>query len=205
MSTQTPWGTSVKQKTLANGITYFSTSRHGGYLASPDRVAQMPPALRHRAACLNLIEPNGSAWFEEHNDWSLLALSYPEAFKAQDLDMANATMKHHYPDTWEAFTGKVIAPGESKLRDQERLKECHNEVRSYLPLYEHVPDGMMGVVTTVGGLRTEDAVESCWLVPKAEFDKSLSWFVINPDVHQRLAANIKFGAYKQQHRHLEAA
>jgi len=76
--TYSPWGHNPDAIKIANGIWSISTPRHGGYHLSPERVAAMPSDWLARSF-------NGQGqrgWFEEDVDWCLVALAFPDDWKA---------------------------------------------------------------------------------------------------------------------------
>ncbi|CAB4158610.1 hypothetical protein UFOVP703_21 [uncultured Caudovirales phage] len=80
--TSTPWGTAELVEVVAPGIRRVHTARHGGYHLAPERIAQMPEALR----CIPTFQPH--PWFEEDCDWILVVLSFPDLF--DDAHVAGA-------------------------------------------------------------------------------------------------------------------
>jgi len=77
----TPWGRSQQQNTLATGIVFYSTARHGGYHLSQQRFFEMPESLR-KARDPQWTTGTDSSWFEEDLDWCLVCLAFPEYFSA---------------------------------------------------------------------------------------------------------------------------
>lgn len=207
MAISTPWGPSHTSHTIALGIVRYTTASHGGYNLTKSRVDAMPPVMQQLLHKIGAITCNGEAWLEEDNEWALAAFAFPADFKAEDIACAEVMMKNHYPDTWEAITGKQLQPGESRIRDEQRFYEAnkhnHIAIRSYWHLYEHVTDGMIGLATTVGGVHHRDAEESYWLVPQREFNDNPYNFVIDPARHEKL--NVKLGAYKAAYANTPAA
>lgn len=200
MTTSTPWGPAQQSKTIAHGIVRYSTASHGGYHLTKGRVDAMPRVMRELMDKIGAIESDGEAWLEEDNAWALVAFAFPSEFSLNDVTCAEVMMKNHFPDTWEAITGKQLKPGQSRIRDElcfaEANKHNHVAIRSYWHLYEHVTDGMIGLATTVGGVHHRDAEETYWLVPEKEFNANPHHFVVDPSRHERLT--VKLGAYKAQ-------
>lgn len=76
--TYSPWGHNPDVTKVANGIWSVDTPSHGGYYLSPERVAAMPEGWASRS-----FNGNGRhGWFEEDVDWSMVALAFPEDWKA---------------------------------------------------------------------------------------------------------------------------
>lgn len=75
MTVNTPWGPSQTTKTLATGIISITTAGHGGIYLEPLRqshVARLFPDFATFA---------GGPWYEEDEDWAVVALAFPEAFE----------------------------------------------------------------------------------------------------------------------------
>lgn len=82
----TPWGIAQSQRSIADGITTYSTASHGGIELSEERLAAMPAALRE------FLPFSGQpGWYEEDVDWSIVALAFPEAFDAKTVRSAVST------------------------------------------------------------------------------------------------------------------
>ena len=84
----TPWGQSDTQREVAPGITSHSTASHGGYHLDRQRQARVEkrfPAFRTFA---------GGPWYEEDQDWAVVALAFPEHFDAYHLRHALLTARH---------------------------------------------------------------------------------------------------------------
>jgi hypothetical protein len=95
--TSTPWGHPDTVTEIAPGIVFYSTPSHGGFWLSPERVAAMPKPLR------DFVPFGGSQagpgrWFEEDCDWSVVALSFPQFFKPEDIDVALKTLERYRPE-----------------------------------------------------------------------------------------------------------
>lgn len=60
---QTPWGTAQNKNKLCNGVTFYSTSSHGGIKVTKEQNKKIPPVFR-----------NKSGWYEE--DCEALIPSY---------------------------------------------------------------------------------------------------------------------------------
>lgn len=88
--TSSPWGTIQNVTQLAPGIWLVSTASHGGIKVSDQRLATMHPDWRQTAYSSN-------GWFEEDCDWALVALSFPDAFKPEDIEAARRTVAHFHP------------------------------------------------------------------------------------------------------------
>lgn len=114
-ATQTPWGIADADSTIhvAPGITFYTTSSHGGYHLSPERIAEMPQPLRD-------INPfAGPGWYEEDADWSLVALSFPQHFPDHAIPAAMNVLQQSKPELYAELTkdgwqGKIAAEGQQQ-------------------------------------------------------------------------------------------
>lgn len=83
---QTPWGESQDVTSTGRGILRVDTARHGGYFLDHDRqkrVRLMFPKFQPFA---------GWPWFEEDQDWAVVALAFPESFTPAQLRGAVRTV-----------------------------------------------------------------------------------------------------------------
>jgi hypothetical protein len=89
--TNSPWGLIQQVTQIAEGIWQVSTASHGGLKVSDQRLAAMPAQRR-------ATPYSHDGWFEEDLDWALVAVSFPEAFRPDDLAMARQSLAQYYPD-----------------------------------------------------------------------------------------------------------
>lgn len=75
----TPWGAPQHQESVAPGVTRVSTAGHGGYHVDASAVATMRPALAAFATFAG-GDGCGGRWFEEDEDWCVVALAFPHLF-----------------------------------------------------------------------------------------------------------------------------
>ena len=88
----TPWGVAQTMERVAEGITRYDTSSHGGYRLTPERVAAMPADIR-------AIKPYAAdGWYEEDEDWALVCLAFPECFPPDAFHFAVMTQQHSHPE-----------------------------------------------------------------------------------------------------------
>ena len=114
---RTPWGQAQYANHPAPGIVTVGCSQHGGIKLSPERNAEIPPALRNR-----------SGWYEEDCESAIVGLYHPDAFPhylGGDHDAIRAdmerTVKDYFPDQYEKATGETLTPDESSvLRDRQK-------------------------------------------------------------------------------------
>ncbi len=199
MGTSTPWGTSQSSEKIIPGIVFYSTAGHGGYHLTKKRVESLPAVIHLYLLQNKLIKPKGDAWLEEDCDWAFSVLAFPSEFSEERVKRAHDVARNFFPSIWEVLTGKTIMPGESYKRDKVIFAEVHKNdfiaVGAWGSWAEHVPEGMVGVVTTLGGSRKDGDEEVYWLVPDAEYQlRSRYGFIIDPSKHERL--NVVLGASK---------
>ena len=184
-SRHTPWGDSQDRRTISIGIERLETASHGGFWLSAQRVQGMPEPLREFSRL-----GAGGAWFEEDIDWSLVALSYPAHFSADEVASAENILRNWRPALWEALYGRVLQSGESQAKDKAAFHRAHVAewivIAAWGSWSSNVPVGFVGVMATPGGRRDAPLEVSHWLVPAAEYDAAQSDFVIDPTRHQRV-------------------
>ena len=103
----TPWGKSTHQKKVSEGITYYGTESHGGLKLSAEKLAQMPLAYR--------LE---KGWYEEDCEVYMVFYCFPDFFTTEQINKAESKIINYFPDEYETFTGKIIPPGGSCVKDQ---------------------------------------------------------------------------------------
>jgi hypothetical protein len=81
---RSPWGDVQQRTEIAPGIVSVSTEGHGGFMLSPQRVAELPDALR------GITTFAGPGWFEEDCDASIVILGFPQFFPAHVVRSAVA-------------------------------------------------------------------------------------------------------------------
>lgn len=95
----TIWGVPDTIREIAPGIDEVSTSSHGGFILSPERLAQMPENLR---SC-SFTKDNH---FEQDCSWCAVIIAWPEFFSVDDYNKASAMY-----DNWYAKKNKVSKAG----------------------------------------------------------------------------------------------
>ena len=93
----TPWGPAQGSRNIAEGITFHTTSSHGGIELSPTRLA-MPAELRNSPPWA------GEGWYEEDCDWAIVALAFPQHFSPREVRCAVLTVRGFCPRA-EAYVG----------------------------------------------------------------------------------------------------
>jgi len=175
-----PWGQIDNCETIAPGIYRVSTSSHGGYILSPQRLAAMPKALR-------LHNDNH---FEEDCEWCLVVLSFPDLFPDALRQEATLTCKNWYPHLWEAWTGTTLSLEESKEKARQHFHQQHAHdyvvITAWGDWHSQVPTHHVITGATLGGDRSK-AIRY-FLVPEQEYATRSSFgFVINPTLHPSVA------------------
>lgn len=184
-TTSTPWGTAQYANRYASGIISYGTAGHGGFHLSLTRNKQVHKAWR-------AID----GWYEEDCDWAIVAVTFPEAFHADIVEMAHACAKNWNPHGYEAATGTKVALEESlKLRD-EAFDAAH--VNDWVVTSasgdwaDWVPYGMVGVCATLGGRHRshyaeETPEERYFLVTKERYDAREGSYVVDEtvDIHTK--------------------
>lgn len=182
----TPWGPSQGATVYADGVVFHSTAGHGGFLLSPERNRKVHPRLRL----------NGGS-YEEDEAWAIVAFSFPHLFTGFERRCAERTMKDSYPDAWEAITGHVLGPGESRKKDERAFFEKHASdwiVVSAI-LCDHQP-GFTEVIATPGGKRGSDTEERRFLVPSDEYHVGRFGFVVDPERHAVYTGPSSFATWR---------
>lgn len=93
-----PWGAIQDITHVADGISFVSTPSHGGYKLDRKLNAKIPKIFRD---CASL--PGG--WYEEDCAWSIVAITFPEYFPPEALDIAHNSAKRWYPEQYTQLYG----------------------------------------------------------------------------------------------------
>lgn len=171
----TPWEMSQTSMTYADGVVFYSTASHGGFKLSDVRNAQVAEALRH-----------DDGWYEEDEDWSKVAVTFPALFTALERRHADRTIRNSWPDFRESFQGRELAPGESWEKDRRLFHEAHAQnwiVVAAITSKEH--PGMIECSAALGGKRNISKGLT-FLVPAEEYVAGRFGFVIDESRHRRI-------------------
>lgn len=169
----TPWGPSQGAVRYGEGVVFHSTSGHGGFHLSPERNARVHPLLR-----------DAGGWYEEDAAWAAVATAWPDLFTGVERRQAEETLRHSWPDAWEAIHGRVLRPGESRARDAEAFARDHAQDWVVISaIYSDLHPGFTEVVATRGWRREHQAEERRFLVPSAEYRIEAFGFVIDEARH----------------------
>lgn len=172
-SAYTPWGPSQGATVYAEGITCHSTAGHGGFHLSAERNRKVHPSLRA-----------SRGFYEEDECWAIVAISFPHLFTSFERRCAESTMKDSWPDEWEAITGIVLQPGESRRKDERAFLAEHADdwlVQSAILSDQHA--GFTEVIATKGGRHGDGVERRRFLVPSAEYRIGRFGFVVDPERH----------------------
>lgn len=125
-----------------------------------------------------------SGWYEEDAEWAIVAITFPHLFTCFERRCAEQTIKDSWPDAWEAITGTVLAPGESRRKDERAFEAAHADdwvvVSAITSNHEK---GFVECVATCGGRREHSAEERRFLVASAEYNVGRFGFVIDTQRH----------------------
>lgn len=169
----TPWGPSQGAVRYGEGVVFHTTSGHGGFHLAADRNARVHPLLR-----------NAGGWYEEDSDWAAVAVALPDLFTGFECRQAEETLRHSWPDAWEAIHGRELMPGESHVRDGEAFARAHAEDWVVISaIYSDHQRGFTEVVATQGGRREANAEERRFLVHSGEYKVGRFGFVIDEACH----------------------
>lgn len=169
----TPWGPSQGAVRYDGGVVFHSTSGHGGFHLSADRNAKVHPLLR---------EVGG--WYEEDAAWASVATAWPDLFTGPERRQAEETLRHSWPDAWEAIHGRALKPGESRSRDGEAFARGHaTDWVVISAIYSDLHRGFTEVIAMRGGRRDPKSDERRFLVPSGEYNVGAFGLVIDEERH----------------------
>lgn len=170
-SVYTPWGPSQGATVYAKGITCHSTAGHGGFHLTAERNRKVYPSLRANRG-----------WYEEDECWAIVAITFPHLFTSFERRCAESTMKDSWPDEWQAITGIVLQPGESRRKDERAFLDEHADdwlVQSAILSDQH--PGFTEVIATKGGRCENGAERRRFLIPSSEYRMCRFGFVVDPE------------------------
>lgn len=170
----TPWGLSQGSTVYAEGVASHSTAGHGGFKVSAERNRIIHPMLRSKGG-----------WYEEDAEWAIVAITFPDIFTAFERRCAATTIKDSWPDAWEAISGTILQPGESREKDRRGFDQVH--VRDWIvvsAITSKHASGFVETVATLGGKRGPGTEERRFLVPSNEYHVGRFGFVIDEARHQ---------------------
>tara|TARA_B100000378_G_scaffold267656_1_gene254116 strand:+ start:924 stop:1820 length:897 start_codon:yes stop_codon:yes gene_type:complete len=174
MTASTPWGLSQMATIYDEGVVAHTTASHGGFHLSPARNLKVDCSLR-----------NDGGYYEEDNEWAIVALTFPALFTAYERNCADRTIRDSWPEVWERNHDRDLDPGESWSKDKKAFKQRHagDWVVIAAILSDH-HDEMAEVLATLGGKRAHGIEERRYLVPNDDYAKrERSGFVIDQKRH----------------------
>ena len=184
----TPWGTSQGGAVYAEGVTLHSTAGHGGFKLSAEQNHKVHPMLRA-----------AGGWYEEDECRAIVAITFPHLFTALERRYADQTIKDSWPDAWEAIFGTILAPGESRRKDQLAFEtEHHADWIVVSAITSKQQKGLVECVATPGGKRGAGSEERRFLVPADEYHVGRFGFVIDPDRHAVYAGPSSFVGWRER-------
>jgi hypothetical protein len=169
---RSPWGAIQTKRELAPGIWSVSTAGHGGIKLSRERNAAVPQYMR-----------SDGGWYEEDCEWAIAAVVHPIGFQRHlptnddpfrcEMDIANSTLKHWYPDHYEKFFNCKLKPGEFRAKDganwREKTVDSFVVAAAWGSWANWVPQGKTGVVA------------------RRERDKAEKWLLVDADLYAKRA------------------
>lgn len=172
MTVHTPWGTAQHSERYAEGVIFYSTASHGGFHLDEKKLAEMPTALR-------AIKPYaGEGWYEEDEDWTIVALAFPELFTDWDVHCAVRT-------AYARWRGKERFPEAIQwLQSDAKGAELHARVVAWRRSNGHFFE--MGSAGTCG---------KGWTVRATRIDRSEHIVIDFPEAPARDAAGNWQGYY----------
>jgi len=171
MATSTPWGMSDQKKRIAVGIMFYGTPSHGGFHVSAKKNELIPSYFRSK-----------DGWYEEDTEWAFVALSFPQYFSQQDSEDAALTVKNYWYEKYEEHFNVVLAPGESRDKDEKMFYEQHKN--DWVAISASNADNhKVAVYASLGGIRDFENAR-VFLVPAIEYAQRGVAFVIDLDKHQ---------------------
>ena len=170
----TPGGPAQTAEIYADGVAFFTTAGHGGFKLARARNAAMPKALRV-----------AGGWYEEDCEWAKVAVAFPDLFTKSERRSAEESLRHWYPDAWEAVHGRTLAPGESREKDRRLFEAAHAEdwIVISASRLDDAPD-MVRCIAARGGDHASTE-RRAYLVPASDYTTGLFGFVIDERAHQR--------------------
>ncbi|NBZ90124.1 hypothetical protein GV832_21365 [Rhodobacteraceae bacterium CYK-10] len=169
----TPWGPSQGAVHYGEGVVFHTTAGHGGFHLSPERIAKVHTLLR-----------NPAGFYEEDAAWAAVATAWPELFTTLERKQAEETLRHSWPDAWEAIHGRALQAGKSRTRDAEGFARDHaSDWVVISAIYSDHNPGFTEVIASLGGQRDHSAPERRFLVPSKEYKLGTFGFVIDETRH----------------------
>lgn len=171
------WGPTQSRTAYYPGIESVTTAGHGGFILSPEMNDLVDAAWR-----------NDGGFYEEDSCWAIVAFTFPNLFSTREMTFANRELVNSYPDVWERLTGKTIAPGESRTRDEETFLAANaNELIVTSATSSKKYPGYVECSAQKGRDRRLPAIS--YLVPSEEYQVARFGFIIDQARHIRFGPN----------------
>lgn len=131
-----PWGRPDHGSKYAIGIASVSTPGHGGFIVMHHQNELIDARWRTKAdgyagPIEDILDPEwrsrpadlqNVAFYEEDQQWAIVAVSFPELFTDYEKTCARRTLMDAYPDEWEAIFGEAVP---IELSSVLRLRAFH--------------------------------------------------------------------------------
>ena len=173
----TPWGPSQTRRLYADGVEFVTTESHGGFILDEAKNAVIDEEWRSRGG-----------FYEEDEQWAIVAFHFPELFTTREKRMAEDTLKNWQPDVWMRLTGRTLSTSESFVLGQRAFRDANMANFVVISaLRSKIHQGQVECQATVGGDRRLKPVT--FLVPGSEYETGNFGFVIDEARHPRLGAD----------------
>lgn len=168
----TPWGPAQVRYKYTDEVSFYSCAGHGGYKVNITANRYIPAPLR-----------NADGWYEEDCESTIVHHFLLHDFDTESYGreyFAN-TIRNYWPDEWTAAMGEEVTLEQSRtLRDRKFKKDNANNyvaISAYGDWADWVPEGMTGVIATLGGTRAGDVERKRFLVPAKDYTNGK--FIVN--------------------------
>lgn len=121
------WENNIKFDEMADGVIRVTLDKECGYLCDKDAYLSacektgLPPVndigQNKKYPEIDMAANGNQIWFAASEAKKYLSLAMPELFEKEKVENAVRELKNDYPDIWEKWQGKELAPGESKMKD----------------------------------------------------------------------------------------
>lgn len=121
----TPWGDAHRSTQYAEGFVRFHTTGTPGYHLDQTLNDLIPPAYRR-----------DDRWYDEHIDWSKIAVTFPTLFPHSQRDAAEI-LRRHEPRAYEQINGLALAPDQPDIawhRTRQNILAANASPWSFLAL-----------------------------------------------------------------------
>lgn len=171
MATQTPWGLSQDKTKYTTGITFYSTSRHGGFKVSRKLNQTIPSQFRKE-----------SGWYEEDCEAYIVVFFFPNLFSGEEVTTAKNALRTWFWKAYENFFGEEIPKGLSLTKDRDVL-ETSGQYLVVSALNQN--EGVVKVCARINGHKGNQDSE-VWMLMRSEEYKQIgeSGFVVDPTEYQ---------------------